>query len=67
MTESVRDALARVRDRLAEAGCDSPEVDAELLLAHVLGTTRSGVVAGGDRTLTGHALSLIHISEPTRH
>jgi release factor glutamine methyltransferase len=54
VTETVREALARVRDRLASAGCDTPRVDAELLLAHVLGTTRSGAIAAGDRALTGH-------------
>ena len=52
MTEPAREALARVRDRLAAAGCETPDVDAELLLAHVLGTTRSGVAADGDRALT---------------
>jgi len=52
VTEPAREALARVRDRLAAAGCETPEVDAELLLAHVLGTTRSGVAADGDRALT---------------
>ncbi len=30
--------------RLAEAGVDSPQVDAEWLAAHVLGTTRSGLL-----------------------
>jgi len=52
VTEPAREALARVRDRLAAAGCETPEVDAELLLAHVLGTTRSGVAVDGDRALT---------------
>ncbi len=50
---TVREALARTTDRLTAAGCDTPRVDAELLLAHVLGTTRSGVLADGDRALTG--------------
>ena len=52
MSESVRAALGRVEERLAAAGCDTPGVDAELLLAHVLGTTRSGVGADGLRLLT---------------
>ena len=52
MSESVRAALERVEERLAAAGCDTPGVDAELLLAHVLGTTRLGVVAFGSRSLT---------------
>jgi release factor glutamine methyltransferase len=51
VTETARDAFARVRERLAAAGCETPRVDAELLVAHVLGTTRSGVVADGTRLL----------------
>ncbi|MGH3076960.1 MAG: peptide chain release factor N(5)-glutamine methyltransferase [Gaiellaceae bacterium] len=51
MSESVRSALGRVEERLAAAGCDTPGVDAELLLAHVMGTTRSGVAADGRRLL----------------
>jgi release factor glutamine methyltransferase len=40
---SVRDALREAEVRLAAAGVETPRVDAELLLAHVLGTTRTGV------------------------
>ena len=40
---SVRDALRDAEERLAAAGVETPRVDAELLLAHVLGTTRTGV------------------------
>ena len=50
---TVREALAQVAERLAAAGCETPRVDAELLLAHVLGTTRSGVLAEGERLLDG--------------
>jgi len=46
---NAREALAKAEQRLAAAGVDSPRVDAELLLAHVLGTTRSGVYADLDR------------------
>jgi release factor glutamine methyltransferase len=42
---TVREALAAAERRLAAAGIETPRVDAELLLAHVLGTTRSGVYA----------------------
>jgi release factor glutamine methyltransferase len=42
-------ALRLAAERLAEAGVDTPEVDAELLLAHVLGTSRSEVHGVGDR------------------
>jgi release factor glutamine methyltransferase len=52
LSETARAALERVRQALAEAGCDTPGVDAELLLAHVLGTTRSGVLAEPGRELT---------------
>ncbi|HEY1507433.1 MAG TPA: peptide chain release factor N(5)-glutamine methyltransferase [Solirubrobacteraceae bacterium] len=40
----VRDALARGTATLAEAGVDSPRLDAELLLAEVLGVDRAGLV-----------------------
>lgn len=53
MIETAAAALAGVRERLAQAGCETPEVDAELLLAHVLGTTRSGVLGDRGRPLTG--------------
>jgi release factor glutamine methyltransferase len=38
---TVREALAEGAAALARAGCPSPEVDAEWLLAHVLGVRRS--------------------------
>jgi release factor glutamine methyltransferase len=40
---TVGEALRLAEQRLGEAGVDSPSVDAELLLAHVLGVTRTGV------------------------
>ncbi len=40
---TVGEALRLAEQRLAEAGVDTPRVDAELLLAHVLGTSRAGV------------------------
>jgi release factor glutamine methyltransferase len=42
---TAREALAEAERRLAAAGVDTPRVDAELLVAHLLGTTRSGVHA----------------------
>jgi release factor glutamine methyltransferase len=48
----VRDMLAAAASRLEDAGVESPRVDAELLLAHVLGTTRSGLSADSRRELT---------------
>lgn len=50
-------ALSDVAARLAGAGCDSPRADAEILLAHVLGTTRSGLRADGRRELDDAALA----------
>ncbi len=56
---NAREALAKAAERLAAAGVDSPRVDAELLLAHVLGTTRSGVYADLDREVDGSLESLL--------
>src|SRR5687768_3993719 len=49
---TVREALAAADERLAEAEVETPRVDAEILLAHVLGTTRSGLHADSRRELT---------------
>ncbi|HET8672588.1 MAG TPA: peptide chain release factor N(5)-glutamine methyltransferase [Thermoleophilaceae bacterium] len=40
---SVRDALAAAEDSLRAAGCDTPRLDAELLLAHALGVSRESL------------------------
>ena len=40
---TVAEALRLAEQRLGEAGVDTPRVDAELLLAHVLGVSRTGV------------------------
>jgi release factor glutamine methyltransferase len=45
---SVRDALAAAEDSLRAAGCDTPRLDAELLLAHALGVSRESLVTGSD-------------------
>jgi release factor glutamine methyltransferase len=45
---TVREAFRLAERELAAAGVDTPRVDAELLLAHVLGTSRSGVYAQAD-------------------
>ncbi len=42
---TAREALAEAERRLAAAGVDTPRVDAEWLVAHALGTTRSGIAA----------------------
>ena len=49
----LRAALRDAEQRLAAAGIDTPRVDAELLLAHVLHTTRSGLYADTDREVDG--------------
>ena len=43
---TVREALAEGAEALNGARCPSPDVDAEWLLAHVLGVSRSGLHAG---------------------
>jgi release factor glutamine methyltransferase len=42
---TARQSLAEAEQRLAAAGVDTPRVDAEWLVAHLLGTTRSGLAA----------------------
>jgi release factor glutamine methyltransferase len=43
----VREALGAIEKRLARSGVPSPRADAELLLAHALGVSRSGLHALG--------------------
>lgn len=50
---NVRQALADAERRLAAAGAETARVDAEWLVAHVLGTTRSGLAARGDDEVDG--------------
>jgi release factor glutamine methyltransferase len=45
---TLRDEIAGATASLAEVGCDSPRLDAELLLAHVLGVDRAQLVMRGD-------------------
>ena len=47
------EALRHAERELARAGVDTPRVDAELLLAHVLGVSRSGVYAQPDGEVPG--------------
>jgi release factor glutamine methyltransferase len=44
----LRDEIAGATASLAEVGCDSPRLDAELLLAYVLGVDRAQLVVRGD-------------------
>jgi release factor glutamine methyltransferase len=50
---TAREALAEAERRLAAAGVDTPRVDAEWLVAHQLGTTRSGLAAHLDDEVVG--------------
>jgi release factor glutamine methyltransferase len=48
---TVGEALRLAEERLAAAGVDTPRVDAELLVAHVLGASRSAVHVERDRAM----------------
>jgi release factor glutamine methyltransferase len=47
-----REALADATDRLTAAGCESARVDAEILVAHVLGVRRSEALLDSGRELS---------------
>lgn len=73
---SVADALSRAVARLADAGVPDPEVDAELLVAFVLGTGRGGVqaaairrdpLAADDLARLDAALERRAVREPLQH
>ena len=49
----MREALAEAERRLAEAGVETPRVDAEWLVAHVLATTRSGLAGRSGEEVEG--------------
>jgi len=50
---TAREALAEAERRLAAAGVDTPRVDAELLVSHALGISRTQLHADLDRELDG--------------
>ncbi|HEX2428751.1 MAG TPA: peptide chain release factor N(5)-glutamine methyltransferase [Gaiellaceae bacterium] len=52
-------ALASASDRLEAAGCDSPRVDAEILVAHVLGVRRSELALEGEHSLSDDRLEAL--------
>jgi release factor glutamine methyltransferase len=52
VARTVIETLERAAGRLRDAGCESPRVDAEILLAHVLDTSRAGLYAESRRRLT---------------
>ncbi len=49
----VRDALDGAITAIAAAGCETPRLDAELLLAHVLGVPRERLLTDRDLTVSG--------------
>lgn len=53
---SVRDALDGATTAIAAAGCETPRLDAELLLAHVLGVSRAELVADSRLVVEGPAV-----------
>jgi len=50
---TAREAIADAERRLAAAGVDTPRVDAELLVAHALGVSRTQLYADLDRDVDG--------------
>jgi release factor glutamine methyltransferase len=50
---TLREEIAGATASLEEVGCDSPRLDAELLLAHVLGVDRSQLVIRGGEEARG--------------
>lgn len=46
---ALREEIASATRSLTEVGCESPRLDAELLLAHVLGVDRAQLVMRGDQ------------------
>lgn len=53
---SARDALDGAIAAIAAAGCETPRLDAELLLAHVLGVTRERLLSDPDLLVAGAAV-----------
>jgi release factor glutamine methyltransferase len=62
VTAPARQALSGATAQLAAGGCDTPRLDAELLLAHVLGVSRERLYAGDDLGLDGAAQRALHES-----
>jgi len=53
---SARDALDGAITAIGAAGCETPRLDAELLLAHVLGVARERLIVDRDLTVEGPAV-----------
>jgi len=50
---TAREAIAEAERRLAAAGIDTPRVDADILVSHVLGVSRTQLYADLDREVDG--------------
>jgi release factor glutamine methyltransferase len=55
---SVLQSLKQASDTLAGAGCDTPRLDAEVLLAHALNRDRGWLYAHPEQILSSHQLSV---------
>jgi release factor glutamine methyltransferase len=53
LVTTLREELAGATASLTEVGCETPRLDAELLLAHVLGVDRAQLVIRGDEEAGG--------------
>jgi release factor glutamine methyltransferase len=56
---TIRDALGAALDALTAAGCDTPRLDAEMMIADALGVDRGALVAEPDMAVPGSAARLI--------
>jgi release factor glutamine methyltransferase len=56
---TARDALGAALDALTAAGCDTPRLDAEVLIADALAVDRGALVADPDMAVPGSAARLI--------
>lgn len=63
---TTREAIREVAAELEQAGCPSPRVDAEWLVAHVIGGTRTDLYAGDRRLDEGELLGLRSLVERRR-
>src|SRR3954469_7930497 len=56
---TVRDAIGAALDALAAAGCDTPRLDAELLIADALDVSRASLIADPAMAIDGAAARVI--------
>lgn len=59
--ESARQAIRDLTARFRAVGCDSPGLDAELIVAHVLGTDRAGLWSQPDAPLPAAAIGRLEV------